>query len=233
MLIEEIINEIKSHSNYNLAQHHAGFFRTAVGQYGEGDLFYGLKVPDIRSIAKKYFKNTNLTEINELIKNPFHEVRLAAMIILIFKFNNSSAEEKEQIFNLYLNSVDYINNWDLVDISAPHIVGAFLFDKNTDKLWTLAKSNHLWSQRISVIATFYFIKQGEFTATLELSEYFLTHKHDLMHKAAGWMLREVGKRDIKVLYEFLDKFHKIMPRTMLRYSIEKFSKQERIKYMAR
>ena len=231
MNAEQIINELKSLSNPDLAVHHLRFFKTGKGEYAEGDLFYGLTVPDVRKISKKYYKNIDLSDIDELIKNPYHEVRLTAIVMLILKYQKAGIEEQEKIYNLYLNNVKYINNWDLVDISAQHIVGAFLFGNNTEKLWELANSNHLWSERISVLATFYFIRQGEYTHTIELSKHFLTHKHDLMHKATGWMLREMGKRDINILYSFLDEFHKIMPRTMLRYAIEKLSKEKRINYM--
>jgi 3-methyladenine DNA glycosylase AlkD len=231
MNIENIINEIKSLSNKKYADHHSKFFKTGKGEYGEGDLFYGLKVPEIRNITKKYYKLINLKEIDSLIKNAFHEIRLTALIILVLKYPKSSQKEQEQIFNLYIDNVKYINNWDLVDLSAPNIVGNFLYNKNYEILYNLAQSGYLWSERISVIATFYFIKQGEYSHTVKLAEYFLTHKHDLMHKAAGWMLREVGKRDIDELYSFLDKFHKTMPRTMLRYSIEKLSPEKRAFYM--
>lgn len=233
MNTEQIINEIKTFANPVFAKHHLKFFKTGKGEYGEGDLFYGLKVPDVRKIAKTYYKSTALTEIDELIKNPYHEVRLAALVILVMRYQKTCAEEQEQIYNLYLNNVAYINNWDLVDISAQHIVGAYLFDKEKTKLWELARSGHLWSERISVIATFYFIRQGLYSYTLELSEHFLTHKHDLMHKATGWMLREVGKRDINTLYSFLDEYHKTMPRTMLRYALEKLTADKKTFYMAR
>lgn len=231
MSIESLINELKSYSNKEYAAHHLRFFKTGKGEYGEGDLFYGLKVPDVRRITKKYYKNIPLNDVKQLLINPYHEFRLAALIILVLKFQKTSIEEKEDIFNLYLNNVSYINNWDLVDISAPHIVGAYLFNKNTDQLWDLARSNHLWSERISIISTLYFIKKDKYFETIDIAEFFLNHKHDLMHKATGWMLREVGKRDMKVLLDFLDKFYKQMPRTMLRYSIEKLSPELRNKYM--
>jgi len=231
MNIEQILNELKNFSDKKLADHHAKFFKTGKGEYAEGDLFYGIKVPEVRKISNKYFKNIDLNEIDILIKNPFHEARLTAILMLVLKYPKSSFEEKEKIYNLYLNNVNYINNWDLVDISAQYVVGPFLFKNNPQKLLELAESDHLWSQRISILATFYFIRQGEYSQTIELAKLFLNHNHDLMHKATGWMLREVGKRDINVLYSFLDKFHKVMPRTMLRYSIEKIPKEKRSIYM--
>lgn len=234
MIVEQVIKELKNYSNKEYADHHAQFFKTGKGEYGEGDLFYGLRVPDVRKVSKKYFKDIDLSEIDTLIKNPFHEVRLAALVMLVLKYPKASFSEKEEIFNLYLSNVKYINNWDLVDISAQYIVGPFLFENDiTEKLWDLAQTDHLWSQRISVLATLYFIRQGEYSHTLELSRHFLTHNHDLMHKATGWMLREVGKRDLNVLNSFLDEFHKSMPRTMLRYAIEKLSQERRIHYMTK
>lgn len=231
MPAEKVTEEIKNLANPELAQHHKRFFKTGRGEYAEGDLFYGIKVPELRKIAKKHYKNLDLRHIDELIKDPYHEVRLVAIVIMILKYQKALQDEQEEIYNLYLNNVNYINNWDLIDISAQHIVGAFLFGKSTDKLWELANSNHIWSERISMLSTFYFIRQGKYDITLELSEYFLGHKHDLMHKATGWMLREIGKKDINTLYSFLDRFHKTMPRTMLRYSIEKLSEQKRKFYM--
>jgi 3-methyladenine DNA glycosylase AlkD len=231
MVANQIIDEIKNFSSPELAVHHLRFFKTGKDEYGEGDLFYGLKVPDIRKISKKHFNSIDLSQIDGLIKHPYHEVRLTAIVMLILKNKKASFDEQEKIYNLYLNNVNYINNWDLVDISAHHIIGAFLFKKNTAKLWELARSGHLWSERISVVSTFYFIRQGEYSHTLELSKHFLNHKHDLIHKATGWMLREVGKRDVGALYSFLDENYKIMPRTMLRYSIEKISPDKRALYM--
>lgn len=231
-MVEKIINEIKSYSNEKFAIHHSHFFKTAKGEYGEGDLFLGLRVPTVRFISKKYFKKISLTQVNILIKNPYHEIRLAAIIMLVLKYEKAQTKEKEEIFNLYLANINHINNWDLVDLSAQYIIGPFIFD-SSEKLWELAKTSHLWSQRIAVLSTLYFIRHGSYQATLDLSKYFLTHKHDLIHKATGWMLREIGKRDINTLYTFLDEHHKVMPRTMLRYSIEKLSEDKRKAYMIR
>lgn len=229
---EQIINEIKSYENKKFAAHHSIFFKTAKGEYGSGDLFLGLKVPTVRMISKKYYDKVNLKQINILIKNPYHEIRLAAIIMLVLKYKKAEPKEKEKIFKLYLKNVNYINNWDLVDVSAQYIVGPFVFG-SSKKLWELAKTDHLWSQRISVLSTFYFIRQGSYQATLDLSKHFLSHKHDLIHKATGWMLREIGKRDISALCAFLDEHHKVMPRTMLRYSIEKLPQDKKKFYMLR
>lgn len=231
MNTEQIISELKQVSNKEYAAHHARFFKTGKGEYGEGDLFYGIRVPDVRKIAKKHYKNTSLEEINQLIKNPYHEMRLTALVMLVLKYPKSSEKEQEAIYNLYLNNINHINNWDLVDISAQYIVGPFVYKNNSQKLFELAKTDHLWSQRVAIIASFYHIRQGEISTTLKLAEHFLNHKHDLIHKATGWMLRETGKKDINTLYAFLDKFNKQMPRTMLRYSIEKFTPDKKKHYM--
>jgi len=230
---EKILNEIKNLADLKIAEQNKRFFKTGKGEYGEGDLFYGIKVPDIRKIAKKYFKIIDLSEINKLLPNPYHEARLTAIIMLVLKYQKADIAEKENIYNLYVSNVNYINSWDLVDISAAHIVGAFLHKNKPDKLLELACSKHLWSERIAMVATLYFIKQNECLYTIKLAKLFLAHKHDLMHKAAGWMLREVGKSDVNVLYAFLDEFHKSMPRTMLRYAIEKLSPEKRTFYMAK
>ena len=226
----EILEEIKSLADKEQAIHLQRFFKTGIGQYGEGDLFLGIKVPVIRAVAKKYYKLISLEEIEELIKNPYHEVRLLALLLMIFIYEN--IESNNEIFKLYLENVENINNWDLVDLSAPKIVGHFVFNNsNHDTIYKLADVNHLWSNRIAVVSTHYFIKRGDFSLILELSKKFLTHKHDLMHKAVGWMLREMGKVDEIALYGFLDKHCKDMPRTMLRYSIERLPKEKKDFYM--
>lgn len=226
----EILEEIKLLADEEQSRHLSRFFKTGKGQYGEGDLFLGIKVPVIRSIAKKYYKFTSLEQIDELIKNPYHEVRLLALILMVFIYEKSNL--KAEIFELYLKNIEYINNWDLVDLSCPKIIGRHIFEnKNFETIYELANSCHLWSNRISVVSTYYFIKKKDFSLILELSEKFLTHKHDLMHKSVGWMLREMGKVDETPLYEFLDKHYKVMPRTMLRYSIERLPKNKRAFYM--
>lgn len=226
----EILEEIKSFADDGQAIHLSRFFKTGKGEYGEGDIFLGIKVPVIRAIAKKYYKTITLNDIQILITNPYHEVRLLALLLMVFIYENTDL--KEEIFNLYLKNIRYINNWDLVDLSCPKLVGNYVYvNKFPEIIYKLADSSHLWSNRIAVVSQYYFIKRGDFSLLLELSEKFLTHKHDLMHKAVGWMLREMGKVDEKPLYEFLDKHHKIMPRTMLRYSIEKLPQERRFYYM--
>ena len=229
----KILDEIKSLEDIEKAKHLQRFFKTGAGQYGEGDLFLGINVPNVRILAKKYYKLVSYDDIQSLIESQHHEVRLLALFLMVFIYETSdSIDTKKEIFHLYLKNVEYINNWDLVDLSAPKVVGNFVFEhKNFDYIYKLANSGHLWSERISVVSQHYLIKRGEFSLLLELSEKFLAHKHDLMHKGVGWMLREMGKVDEAPLYEFLDKYYKRMPRTMLRYSIERIPQVKRSYYM--
>jgi len=202
------------------------FFKTGKGQYGEGDIFLGIVVPVQRIIAKKH-KDISLKEVQKLLNSKIHEYRLIALFILIEKYK----EDKELIYNKYIKNFRNINNWDLVDLTAPKIMGDFLKYKNRDILYSLAISNDLWERRISIIATFAFIKDNDFKDALKISKILLNDKHDLIHKAVGWMLREIGKRDKEVEKEFLNKYYRFMPRTMLRYSIEKFNRGEKEFYM--
>lgn len=203
------------------------FFKTSKGQYGEGDMFIGVTVPNIREVAKE-FKDVNFDVIEDLIHSPWHEMRMCALLILV---NNSKKEVTKDTFDFYLSQTKYINNWDLVDLSAPQITGRFLLDKNRDILYKLAESNLLWDNRIAIVSTLTFIRNNDLNDTYNLSLKMMHHKHDLMHKAIGWMLRETGKRDTKRLYDFVQEHKAIMPRTMLRYSIEKFDKETRKELM--
>lgn len=228
----QILDEILTLADEAQSAHLQRFFKTGKGEYGEGDTFLGIKVEGNRYIVKKYYKNISLNEIDELMKSPYHEVRSVALQLMVLKYEKLKI--KDEIFKLYLKNVPYINNWDLVDISAPKIVGNFVFiNRNFDIINDLADSNHLWSERIAVVSQLYFIKHGEFDLIIKLCEKFLAHKHDLMHKACGWMLREMGKVDEQALCCFLDKNYKIMPRTMLRYSIERLDEGKRKHYMAK
>lgn len=212
----------------------AGFFKTGKGQYGEGDFFLGIKVPVQRAAIKKYY-NLSLADLQELLDSPIHEHRLSALFILVKQFESAlkAGDEKsqEKIYKFYLKNSKNINNWDLVDLSAPNIVGRYLLAKDREILYTLVKSKNLWERRIAVLAAFTFLRAKDFKDILKLAEMLLKDEHDLIHKAVGWMLREVGKRDEKVLRKFLDKFCARMPRTMLRYAIEKFSEEERKRYL--
>ena len=207
------------------------FFKTNKGEYGEGDIFLGIKVPEQRKIANKY--DLNLKQIQELLSSKIHEYRLTALFTLIQKYKKANQTEKQEIFNFYLKNTNNINNWDLVDLSAPKILGDYLLNKERTTLYQLAKSNNLWENRISILSTYQFIKNNQFEDTLNISKILLTNKHDLIHKAVGWMLREIGKKDLQILEQFLKQHHKQMPRTMLRYSIEKFSKAKRKVYLTR
>lgn len=206
------------------------FFKTGKGQYGEGDKFLGVVVPDTRKVAKKY-RDLPFKEIENLLNNEYHECRLCALLILVERFKKASEGDRKEIFNFYLAHTNRINNWDLVDLSAKDIVGEYLIDKDRSVLYDLVKSELLWDQRIAIVSTYAFIRRGDLYDTFLLSEKLLDHKHDLMHKATGWMLREMGKKDLNMLRAFLDNHHKKMPRTMLRYSIEKMDQSERAHYM--
>lgn len=211
------------------------FFKTGVGEYGYGDEFLGVMVPQVRAIVKEAWKGITLEEIETLLHSPYHETRLTALLLLvkIYEAKEASKDIKEKVFEIYTSNADYINNWDLVDLSAPNIVGQYLFDKDCSLLYEFAQSNHLWKQRIAVVATLTFIRKGEFTHTYSLAKLFMDTKHDLMQKSVGWMLREAGKRDVTRLRNFLNEYKNVMPRTMLRYAIEKFSSEERKEFMKR
>jgi 3-methyladenine DNA glycosylase AlkD len=208
----------------------ARFFKTGPGQYGEGDRFIGVTVPVIRTVAKE-FKGLPLPEIECLLHSDIHEERLLALVILVGQFEKGDDATKKQIYALYLANTRHINNWDLVDLSAPQIVGVYLEGRSRRPLDRLAKLASLWERRISILATHWFIRHGDFADTLKIAEKLLGDKEDLIHKAVGWMLREVGKRDVAVLEEFLAEPCQVMPRTMLRYAIERFPEEKRRKYM--
>ena len=206
------------------------FFKTGQGQYGEGDVFVGLRVPEIRKLAKEYEK-LPLSEIIGLLRSPLHEARLLALLILVRAYAQGDSSLQERIYNLYLKNTRFINSWDLVDVSAEHVVGSHLRYGDRTPLHALAVSNLLWDRRISIMATFHYIKRGEFAETLHIAERLLRDPEDLIHKAVGWMLREIGKRDRPTEEEFLRAHCKTMPRTMLRYAIEKFPEKLRQRYL--
>lgn len=231
---EQLFNDLSLLSNPEKALFLPKFFKTGKGEYGEGDQFLGVTVPDQRKIAKKYWKEIEGKELGVLITSPFHEVRLTTLFMLVNKFEKSKTPlEKKQWVDFYLKNKQYVNNWDLVDSSAHLIMGSWLFDKDRTILYELANSGNLWDQRIAIMSTFYFIRKKDFEDTLKLSEILLSHKHDLIHKAVGWMLREVGNRDYQTEYDFLEKHYKVMPRTMLRYAIEKFKPEVKEMFMAK
>jgi len=210
------------------------FFKTGKGQYGEGDIFLGLTVPEQRRIAKEFSKKISIEEIAVLLNSKIHEERLVALLILVDKFSKSSEELKELIFNFYIENAKRVNNWDLVDLTAPNIAGNYLLNKKDKKiLYKFANSKNLWEKRIAIVSTFSFIRAGQFEDTLKISKVLLNDSHDLIHKAVGWMLREVGKKDEKVLEDFLKENYSKLPRTTLRYAIERFGEEKRKRFLRR
>jgi len=224
----DLKKELKAKANLKKAKILQRFFKTGPGEYGEGDVFLGIVMPEIRKLVKKY-SDIEIKEIIKLLPSKIHEERLTALLIMVKKFQN--AEDKEEIYNLYLKNTEYINNWDLVDLSAGKIIGDYLLGKSKSILYKLAKSESIWERRISIIATFNFIRNNKFTETLKIAKILLNDEHDLIHKAVGWMLREIGKRDLKTEEKFLKKYYKKMPRVMLRYAIEKFPEKKRKHYL--
>jgi 3-methyladenine DNA glycosylase AlkD len=231
--LDDLIKEMKSLSSKQKAKECMWFFKTGKGQYGEGDIFLGIVVPKQHELAKKYV-DLDLASISELLSSKYHEHRLTALLILVRQYQASKGDKaKKRIVNFYLKNRKGVNNWDLVDLSAPKILSPYLMDKNKTILYQFAKSGDLWERRIAILGTFDFIRNNKFEDSLKISQMLLQDKHDLMHKAVGWMLREIGKRDEKTLVKFLDKHHKKMPRTMLRYAIEKFDEKRRMSYLAK
>ncbi|GHU87365.1 DNA alkylation repair protein [Bacteroidia bacterium] len=232
MTAEFIFQELFSVANPEKARFLQGFFKTGKGQYAEGDIFLGIVVPQIRDIVKNN-KGISFPEIQKLLDSEYHEARLAGLLFLVQQFKKSKKEEeRKKIFDFYLKNARKANNWDLVDVTCRDVIGGYLLDKgDRDILYKLAESDNLWEQRIAIVSTWMFIKHKDYTETLALSEKLLNHKHDLMHKAVGWMLREVGKKDKETLTDFLEIHHKNMPRTSLRYAIEHFSPEEKAHFM--
>ncbi len=227
--LDNIKNELKKYSNKEKIPIYQNFFKTGKGQYGEGDIFLGVSVPNTRKVAIKY-KEIELDVIKQLIESKIHEERLLGVLILVQKYKKTN---DNKIFEFYKKHNKKINNWDLVDLSADKIVGHYYYNNQNkfSELFNLAKSDNLWERRTSIVSTYYFIKNNKFKETIKISEILLNDKHDLIQKAVGWMLREVGKKDKKILLKFLNKYYKEMPRTMLRYSIEKFPENERKYYL--
>ncbi|WP_234573456.1 DNA alkylation repair protein [Rhodohalobacter sp. 614A] len=230
---KNVVEALKKIADSKIAEHSARFFKSGPGEYGEGDQFLGIRVPKQREIAKKY-KDLPLIEVAKLLQSPFHEVRLTAVLILVYKYQkNKNFEDREDIYHFYLDNLKGVNNWDLVDSSAKYIAGHFLFEYNEDRsiLYQLSDSDDLWERRIAIMTTFYFVDQGDFDLTLELAEKYLDAPEDLIHKATGWMLREIGKQDEVLLRNFLDNHYQNMPRTMLRYAMEKLDEPVRQLYL--
>jgi len=244
----EIQNELKELGDPKRAEHSKRYFKTGPGEYGENDIFWGIAVPKVRAVSKKAYPKIDSEELKKLLVSPIHEVRQAALFMLVEKYNAFSRKklaagvppetirrEKKEIFLIYTTHLAYINNWDLIDNTAPHILGQWFLETDPAlgqkqiKEWSNSKS--IWEQRTAVMTTQAFLKKGIFEPTLDLCVHFLSSKHDLIHKATGWMLREIGEENETVLIQFLEKYASDMPRTMLRYSIEKLAPKEKEKYM--
>lgn len=226
-----ILQSLRQHIDAEKAIVLPRFFKTGKGEYGEGDKFLGITVPNIRLVARQY-GHAPLDVVNRLLDSEWHECRMCALLMLVMKYKKAAEQEKQAIFDLYLSRTERINNWDLVDLSAPNIVGEHLYS-STDRtiLYRLAESSLLWNRRIAMVSTLCFIRKGDFGDTFALADKLVNSTHDLMQKAVGWMLREMGKRDISLLRIFLDKHAATMPRTMLRYAIEKMDSAERGMWM--
>lgn len=223
-----LLDELKSAGNSEKSAFLPRFFKTGPGEYGEGDQFLGVTVPQQRAIAKRYFQQLSIQEFADLIKSPFHEVRLTTLLMLVYRYEKTKSEEgQKELVEFYLSNLDFVNNWDLVDSSCYQILGHFYWKKDKSLFYELADSGHLWRQRVAMISSNFWIKKGEFADALALAEKLKNHPHDLMHKAVGWMLREIGNRDFEVELEFLKKHYLAMPKTALRYAIEKFPEELR------
>lgn len=233
--LKEFQLAIKKAGSAERAKTYQWFFKTGKGEYGEGDLFYGITVPVQRKIAKHFYLDLTLADLSKTLQSKYHEDRFTSLEALVMKFDFAVAKKDEKsqktIYDLYLKSTKYINNWDLVDTSAEYIVGKYLQDKPRAVLMKLAKSKSLWERRIAMIACFHFIRQKDFKDALQIAETLLKDEHDLIHKAVGWMLREIGNRELNTELSFLDKHTLKMPRTMLRYAIERFPEKLRLKYL--
>ena len=225
-----IQKELRRVADKEIAEQSQRFFQTGKGQYGHGDRFLGIRVPALRKIARQN-RGVSVEQASRLLKSEFHEERLLALLLLVAIFKKANDEGRRAIYALYLENTRFINNWDLVDCSAEHIVGAYLRSGDKKPLYDLAVSDMLWERRISIMSTFCFIKHGEFADTLKIAEIMLADKEYLIHKAVGWMLREIGKRNIETEEKFLKKYCRQMPRTMLRYAIEKFPTPKRQRYL--
>jgi 3-methyladenine DNA glycosylase AlkD len=231
-VVDQIKHELQKHADPSKITALNKYFQVFSGGYGEGDIFWGVTVPNQRKIARKYHHLLSIDQIKPLICDPVHECRLTALFICIAKFEQAKTETvREQVVRLYLDHLQYINNWDLVDSSAYKILGVYLFDRERQLLYELAETGELWKQRVAIISTLHFIRNSDFSDTLDLALMLIDHPHDLIHKAIGWMLREIGKRDFEIEYEFLQHNYRKMPRTMLRYAIEKFEPDLRKQFL--
>ena len=234
-MYKEVIEDLEKLKNPDKAKILSRFFKTWKWEYGEWDKFLWIPIPPQREVAKKYFEKCSLDNIEKLLKSEYHEVRLTWLLILCYKYELATKkklrDEQKNIIDFYLSHLEYSNNWDLVDLVCYKILWNYLWNKDRKILYELANDENMWKQRVAIVSTMTFIKNWEFEDTLRISEILLNHKHDLIHKAVGWLLREVWKKDEKVLKTFLDKYAKKMPRTMLRYAIEKLDESDRKLYL--
>jgi 3-methyladenine DNA glycosylase AlkD len=235
--LKKLKSELKKAADVNRAKSLSRFFKTGPGQYGWGDRFLGIALPITRAFARRY-KDFNFSEIRKLLRSEFHEERMVALLILLEQYKESSELGQKRIFEFYIKNTKYINNWDLVDVTCRDVVGAYLFEwgrkiipTGRQILFRLAKSKNIWERRIAIVSTWYFIRRNSFYYTLEISKILLSDKNDLIHKAVGWMLREVGKRDEKLLERFLRDNYDYIPRTTLRYAIERFPEVKRKRFL--
>lgn len=229
-LLEELRKELRRHANKKHAAVAQRFFKTGAGEYGEGDLFLGVRVPSIRRLVKTC-PEIRASDVTPLLRSPFHEERMLVLLIFVRNYERGGRQEKREIFDIYWKNRKFVNNWDLVDASAPHIVGAFLEEKSRKRLYQLATSKVLWDRRISIMATFRYIRKHSFSETLKIAEMLVHDREDLIQKAVGWMLREIGKRNFEKEESFLESYYRTMPRTMLRYAIEVFPESKRQAYL--
>lgn len=234
MTAEDVIKDLDNYIDKQKAEFLPRFFKTGKGEYREGDIFIGIVVPNQRLVAQKY-KELPLSEIQKLLNSKIHEHRLTALLILTYKFPKADKASKKAIVDFYLKNTKHINNWDLIDLSSVEILGNYILEHPTYKriIYKFSKSKNLWERRISIISTFELIRNKQFTDSLKIAETLLCDKEDLIQKAVGWMLREIGKRELRTEESFLDQHYKVMPRTMLRYAIEKFSEEKRAHYMGK
>lgn len=230
MGLKKLKSDLRKYSNKKKVKILQRFFKTGPGEYAEGDIFLGITVPILRTLSKQH-QGLAFNETLQLLKSQIHEERLLSLLILILKYRKADLSEKEKIYKAYLNHSKYINNWDLVDVTAKHIIGDFLKDKDRVPLYKLARSDSPWERRIAILSTFHFIENNDFKDTLKIAEILISDTHDLIHKAVGWMLREVGKRDRDSEERFLKKYCTAMPRTMLRYAVERFPESKRQAYL--
>jgi 3-methyladenine DNA glycosylase AlkD len=228
--LQGLQQQLKELSNPKDARQAQRFFKTGPGQYGEGDRFRGIRMPELRKLTRK-FRSLDLRDIDQLLRSKYHEDRMVALLILVLKYQSGDNQQQETICRLYVRRIRYVNSWDLVDLTAEHIIGAWLADKNKEPLYQLARSQDLWERRVAILSTLHYIKQNQFSETLKIAAILLNDEHDLIHKAVGWMLREVGKRNMTVEETFLKKHYKRMARTMLRYAIERFPERKRRAYL--